>query len=159
MKIQFSTLGVRRPPIEKSAARAARLALRVKGVTEGVLQIVWTDRVRLRALNRRFRSKNRFTDVIAFRYPPTRGRGPFDPGTTGNDHPFGDVYISVDQARLNARRFGSPVAEEWIRLVTHGTLHLLGYTDYTPRARQRMWAVQEPIVRSVAKTLSTKPRF
>lgn len=148
MKILFSTRGARRPSIESIAERAARLALRGRGVS-GILQVVWTDRVRLRAMNKRFRSKSRFTDVIAFRYPAERGRSPFDPGGPAGTHPFGDLYIAVDQARLNARRFGCDPREECIRLVVHGTLHLLGYTDYTPGARRRMWAVQEPIVRKM----------
>lgn len=150
MKIRFSTYGARRPAAERRAARAARLALRRGEAAGDELNLIWTTRVRLREMNRRFRGKRRFTDVIAFRYPPEghlRRPSPFGrrPGTG----PFGDVYIATDQARLNARRFGASTNEEIVRLAAHGTLHLLGFTDYTPRARERMWDVQEPIVRRV----------
>lgn len=147
MNIVCSTLGARRPPAEARAVRGARAALRHGRTRGGELHIVWTTRARLRILNRRFRQKNRFTDVIAFRYPAERGRSPFDGPAAGA--PFGDLYIATDQARLNARRFGSTRDEEIVRLATHGTLHLLGYTDYEPAPRARMWAVQEPIVRRI----------
>lgn len=144
MIIRCSVWGAPRPVAEKKAVQAVRRALRAGGATRGELNIVWTDRARLRAMNRRFRGKRRFTDVIAFRYPPPRGRS--IGGVSADQVPFGDLYISVEQARRNAHRNRLPVDQEIIRLGVHGALHLLGYTDYTPRARARMWSVQEPIV-------------
>jgi probable rRNA maturation factor len=108
------------------------------------LNIVWVSRERLRALNRRFRGVRRYTDVIAFRYP-AHDRGFPLPHASMN--PFGDLYIALAQARLNAGKFRVPLAEEMARLAVHGTLHLLGYTDYQPRERKKMWSVQEAIVR------------
>jgi probable rRNA maturation factor len=102
-------------------------------------------------MNRRFRRTDRFTDVIAFRHGAL---GDFPLGPRGGE-PFGDLYIAVDQARANARRFGVSMEEELVRLVVHGTLHLLGYTDYEPAEKFRLWAVQEPIVRSVMKNASS----
>src|SRR5687767_1411092 len=128
MKIRFISQGARPPAVEAPARRAALAALRHEGVrAKQDLNVIWAARERVRELNRRFRGKNRFTDVIAFRYDdaenfhalPRRGRGAA---------PFGDLYIAVGQARLNAKRFGVPFKEELVRLVTHGTLHLLGYT-------------------------------
>ncbi|MGQ0644693.1 MAG: rRNA maturation RNase YbeY [Elusimicrobiota bacterium] len=132
--------------LEAAARRGALRALRRgKARGPGVLNVVWTSRGRLLALNRRFRRTDAYTDVIAFRYedpPPGPGRRPAAP-------PFGDLYIAVPQARANARRFGAGLREELIRLVVHGTLHLLGYTDYTPRAKKVMWTEQEKIVRAL----------
>jgi probable rRNA maturation factor len=121
--------------LEAAARRGALRALRRgKARGPGVLNVVWTSRGRLLALNRRFRR----TDVP----PPGPGRRPAAP-------PFGDLYIAVPQARANARRFGAGLREELIRLVVHGTLHLLGYTDYAPRAKKVMWTEQEKIVRAL----------
>ncbi len=116
----------------------------------GELTIVWTTRSELRKMNRRFRRKNRFTDVIAFRHGRDRVPGGFPLGPGGRE-PFGDLYIAVDQARANARRFGVSFDEEIVRLSVHGTLHLLGYTDYDPVAKEKMWAAQEPLVQSIMK--------
>lgn len=156
MIVSFAVDGGFRPRAQSKARTGILRALATRPpVPAGELNVVWTNRIQLRRLNRRFRSKNRLTDIIAFRHGPDGAAGAFPLGTRG-PAPFGDLYIAVDQARLNARRFGVSFDEEIVRLAVHGTLHLLGHTDYTPRPRARMWAVQEPIVRAVIGT-STGP--
>lgn len=149
MIVSFTVDRGSRPPAQAKARTAIFRALGTRPpVAAGELNVVWTNRTRLRGMNRRFRGKNRFTDIIAFRHGPDSATDRFALSVTGRA-PFGDLYIAVDQARLNARRFGVSYDEEIVRLATHGTLHLLGHTDYTPGPRARMWAVQEPIVRAV----------
>ena len=151
MKIVFSVLRARAPRAEKLALRGVRRALAVQSPPPtGELNIVWTTRAELKVLNRRFRQKNRVTAVIAFRHGSDRVPGGFPLGPAGRE-PFGDLFIGVDQARANARRFGVSFDEEIVRLAIHGTLHLLGHTDYDPVAKAKMWAVQEPIVQSIMK--------
>lgn len=149
MIVSFTVDRGSRPQAQAKARAAIFLALGTRPPVEaGELNVVWTNRDLLRGMNRRFRGKNRFTDIIAFRHGSDSAVGLF-PLTGTQQDPFGDLYIAVDQARLNARRFGVSYDEEIVRLATHGTLHLLGHTDYTPGPRARMWAVQEPIVRTV----------
>jgi probable rRNA maturation factor len=137
----------RRKSFEASACRGATAALRHEGVNpDQVLTVIFAERDRVRRLNRRFRDKNRFTDVIAFRYEED-AEGFQLSGVRSNVRPFGDLYISVAQARYNAKKFGVTLREELLRLVVHGTLHLLGYTDYVPREKKKMWAVQERILK------------
>ena len=100
----------------------------------GEMNVLWVTRRVLRSLGKRFRGADKFTDVLSFRYDEAGG-------------PFGDLFISPEQARVNARRFGVSFKEECVRLCVHGALHLLGYRDYTPPEKKRMWAAQEPIVR------------
>jgi probable rRNA maturation factor len=151
VKITFAAFRAPVPRAESLARRGVRAALAAhRPVARGELNIVWTTRDELRALNRQFRRKNLFTDVIAFRHGDSSAEGRFPLGGAEGG-PFGDLYIAVDQARANARRFGVPFDEEIVRLSTHGTLHLLGYTDYTPVEKAKMWAIQEPIVRSVMR--------
>lgn len=145
---------------EARARRGAMAALKHEGVrADQYLSVVWADRERVRRLNRRFRDKNRFTDVIAFRYE-TNTKDFFLPSFStdavrqsgampSGKEPFGDLYISVAQARFNAKKFHVTLREELLRLVVHGTLHLLGYTDYVPREKKKMWAVQERILKKI----------
>lgn len=137
MKVSFFARGARRPPtVEPPARRGIAAVLRKHKVKDqGELNVIWVSRPALRKLGRQFRKADKFTDVISFRYE--------DPGA------FGDLYISPDQARINARRFGVPFREECVRLCVHGALHLLDYRDYAPAERKKMWSVQEPIVRRV----------
>ena len=74
------------------------------------------DRV-IRKLNRDFRKKDKPTDVLAFPY----GKDELSAGV------IGDVIISRDTARRNARRYGASYQQEMKRLVIHGVLHVLGY--------------------------------
>ncbi len=62
----------------------------------------------------------------------------------------GDIYISPEVARTNARELGVGVREELVRLVAHGTLHVLGYThdEGSHRTDGEMWRKQERIVAS-----------
>jgi probable rRNA maturation factor len=88
------------------ASRAARL--------QGTVNVLVTTSQELRALNRRFRKKDRTTDVLSF--PPMCDQG------------FaGDIAISADIAARNAKLLGHSAAEEVKILVLHGTLHLAGY--------------------------------
>jgi probable rRNA maturation factor len=90
------------------ASRAARL--------HGAVNVLLTGNSELRALNSRFRGKDRPTDVLSF--PPVFGLG----------NAFaGDVAISAEMAAHNARLLGHSPAEEVEILVLHGLLHLAGY--------------------------------
>jgi probable rRNA maturation factor len=105
---------------------------KVRGVVELTLEL--TQPKRIQALNRRFRGVDRNTDVIAFRYESLVG---FD----------GDIAINVPQARLQAQKMRHTPKREIRLLLIHGILHLLGYTDYTPGPRRRMFKRQNALLR------------
>lgn len=63
-----------------------------------------------------------------------------------DDGPFGDIFISLPMARYNAERFGSTYKTEVVRLIVHGLLHLLGYSDHKKKEKEKMWQVQEKLV-------------
>lgn len=89
--------------------RFARLAQTLAQV-EGEVDILISSNTRLRDLNRRFRRKNKPTDVLSF------------PRPSG-----GDIAISAQIALDNAQRYGHNLASELKILVLHGMLHLAGY--------------------------------
>jgi probable rRNA maturation factor len=72
----------------------------------------------IRRLNRKFRDKDAATDVLSF--PAAKGLD-----GAGVNH-LGDVAISVERARVQAREEGHTVEEEIGVLMLHGVLHLLG---------------------------------
>ena len=95
----------------RALGRFAGRAQRAAGL-RGRVSILVTGSAELRRLNRRFRGKNKATDVLSF---PARGDGV-----------AGDIAISAEVAAGNARRLGhSPAAEVKI-LILHGLLHLAG---------------------------------
>jgi probable rRNA maturation factor len=108
-----------------SAARLARVAdraLAAVGRPAGLVEIAVVSDEEIRRLNARFRSVRRRTDVLAFPLEAPDAALPL----------VGEIVISADTARRQARRAGVPVALELDLLVTHGTLHLIGYDDRDP---------------------------
>jgi len=90
-------------------SRFVRKAQSLTGVA-GEVGVLITGNARVRELNRRFRRKNKPTDVLSF--PRAEG---------------GDIAISFDIARENAKHFGHNSIDELKVLVLHGMLHLAGY--------------------------------
>ena len=74
----------------------------------------------MRTLNRRYRGKDRTTDVLSF--PLRMGKFP-----RIQQRLLGDIVISVRAAERQARAAGETVYHEIDRLLVHGFLHLLGY--------------------------------
>ena len=90
------------------ASRASKL--------KGSVNVLVTGSAELRSLNRRFRAKDQPTDVLSFPPGPCFVRGL-----------AGDIAISADIAKKNARRLGHSAAQEIKILALHGVLHLVGY--------------------------------
>jgi probable rRNA maturation factor len=141
-------------------ARAVETALSgERFALSGTFCFIFVDKGFLKELNRQFRNVRRETDVISFSYmnfkegKPLKSNGVPERGrkALSGDQSLADIYISEDNAAENAERFGESRKNEFLRLVIHGTLHALGYTDYEPRAKKSMWDRQE---KALLKTLS-----
>ena len=93
--------------------------------------VCFVDDRAIRRLNSRYRGKPRATDVLSFPWQGSNGaRG----AAAGEFAGFlGDVVISVETARRNARLEGHSTANEIRWLILHGVLHLLGYDHETDR--------------------------
>lgn len=119
--------------------RVARKTLRAE-CADAALTIYVTDDAEIRALNRQFHATDAATDVLAF--------------PIGMDEPrpyLGDIVISYERARAQARAAHWRIADELDLLAVHGILHLLGYDDRTSRARAKMWKRQAEILRHTIK--------
>jgi rRNA maturation RNase YbeY len=97
----------------------------------------------MRALNRRWRGRDRPTDVLAFAQRDGAGGAPAGL--------LGDVVISVDTARRQAAEAGEPLHREGERLLVHGLLHLLGYDHERSAAEARRMQRRE---RALARWLA-----
>ena len=122
---------------------AVRAVARSERVRDAMISITFVRRSAIQRLNRAHLKRNRPTDVIAFGFRRTGRSAPI----------VGDVYIAPDVARQSARLNGVSVREEIIRLVVHGTLHVLGHDHPETQARTRspMWRKQERLVARLAR--------
>ena len=112
--------------------RFARRARKLAGIS-GEVAILVTGNRQLRDLNRRFRRKDKTTDVLSFSHADGAG---------------GDIAVSADMARQNAARYGHRPLEELKILVLHGMLHLAGYDHATDNGKM---AAQELALRARLK--------
>jgi probable rRNA maturation factor len=103
---------------------------------EATVSVTFLGPVRMQALNRAYLGHDRPTDVIAF------GLG------QPNGSVVGDVYVCRAIAAREATRRGIPLRQELVRLVVHGTLHVLGWEhpEDESRVRAPMWRRQERYV-------------
>jgi probable rRNA maturation factor len=115
-------------PAARLMARWADAALGARGAgCEMALEVVSAPRMRL--LNRRYRGKDRPTNVLSF---------PASPAPDVRPRPLGDVLICPAVLRREARAQGKSEKAHWAHLVVHGTLHLAGYDHEEPRDAARM---------------------
>jgi probable rRNA maturation factor len=110
--------------------------LELRGVA---LAVTLTTDARIRALNRRWRQKNHATDVLSF------PGGPPPPGWPG-PLVLGDVVISLDTARRQAKHEGRTLSGELDRYLAHGLLHLLGHDHHAQGPALRMAALEDRLL-------------
>ncbi len=110
-----------RRQLRVEVARMVRAAARTEGQPDFEVGLRLVDDLAIHALNRGYRAKDKPTDVLAFaqREGPTRAINPTL---------LGDIVISVDTARRQARR---GLHAELLHLASHGLCHLLGYDHKT----------------------------
>ena len=110
----------RLPAVSTMARFLARARKEVK--LSGQVSVLLTTDEAQRRLNRRFRGKNKPTDVLSF---------PADQTVPGAEKIAGDLSISVPTARRQAEQQGHALSTELKVLILHGVLHLAGYDHET----------------------------
>ncbi len=133
--------GVRSSVALARLARVGALVLRAEKAGAALLSITLVSRRRIAAMNRRHLGHSGATDVISFGFRDPLGAV------------IGDIYICPEIASVNAKRHGVPVREELVRLVVHGTLHVVGHghPEDESRTTSLMWRRQERLLARALK--------
>jgi len=118
--------------LEMFARKAAELCLRLPrrkktdlAQLREISVLIVSDR-KIASLHRQFMNESGPTDVITFQH--------------------GEIFVGVESARRNARRFGNAFERELRLYVVHGLLHLHGFDDRNAASAQRMQVVQRKIL-------------
>ncbi len=123
--------------------RIARAALLAEGVVRGELSVLVTRDARIRALNSRFRGKDKATNVLSFpQEDPFAARGTARRGTRAIPRRaplIGDVVVSVDTVARQGLATGSGFRYTFAYYLVHGILHLLGHDHHRPAEARRMY--------------------
>ena len=93
-------------------------------------------------INRKYLKHNLYTDVITFLVSPK------------NEPVFGEVYLSTDRIKENAKKYRVSYQNELLRVIIHGALHLSGFEDKTKTQREKM-RKKENFYLNLFKTSST----
>lgn len=123
--------------LQQFAIRALAECLRIPGIKgtdlekNGEISVVFVSDRRIAELHRRFLQASGPTDVITFQH--------------------GEIFVSVEMARRNARRFGCSVESELRLYIAHGLLHLHRFDDKDKAGAAEMERVQKKLVMAARK--------
>ena len=148
-RVQVSSEEVPLPPWGRALKSFALNVLDALGRDKWDLSILLCDDETISELNSRYRGKAEATDVLSF----ALGEGeqfPTGPGNSRKRRLAGDIVISLDTLKENARRFKISEDEELRRLLIHGILHLDGMDHRSNKETEPMLQVQERIMKSLS---------
>lgn len=113
----------------------------VEGITIPYeVSVIFVDNAKIHEINREYRQIDRPTDVISFAMQEGEVLGLED------EKILGDIFISIEQAKIQAENYGHSLEREMGFLACHGLLHLLGYDHQTKEQETEMFTKQEAIL-------------
>jgi len=108
------------------------------------LSCVLIDDQKIHEINKEYRNIDRSTDVISFALEDSEQY--YVPGMPRS---IGDIFISVDHAKMQADEYGHSLKREMCFLFTHGLLHLLGFDHMEADDEAKMVARQKAILEAL----------
>lgn len=102
-----------------------RTCIVAHGRIAGSINYIFTSNPYLRDINQEYLNHNYFTDVITFDYSDVNLIS-------------GDVFISVEQVRINSESYNSGFDDELRRVMIHGVFHLIGFNDESDEEKKVM---------------------
>ena len=128
--ITYHAEGIKMPAIKRRETTAWIKAVAANyGRKVGEIGYLFVNDKKILEVNNEYLGHDYYTDIITFDY---------DEGNQIN----GDLIISLDTVRSNAKLFGKPYEEELYRVIIHGVLHLCGINDKGPGERELMEAAE-----------------
>jgi probable rRNA maturation factor len=136
------------PAVTAPLSALITLTLALEQRRAGEITVVLTDDATVRELNRRWRRIDRATDVLSFDYgeAPAGAKRAVRPRRPPAVH--GDLAISIDRLREQAKRYRVIQGRELARLVVHGTLHLAGLDHHREAERRHMRSRERAALRA-----------
>lgn len=117
-------------------------AIEKEKLEDVTFNLIIVDNEYIHELNRNYRGIDRETDVITFALEDENSIIVPDDVIRN----LGDIYISIDKARMQADEYGHELLRELSFLAVHGFYHLLGYDHMTSEEEKIMFAKQEEVL-------------
>ncbi len=112
------------------------------------LSVTLTDNETIQKYNREYRKKDKPTDVLSFPFHPETKAGERIEAQSDDDKHLGDIIISLEYVKDDAKNWGHTFEQRMRVLLVHGIYHLLGYdhvenSDYEIMKKQEGWLLHE----------------
>ena len=115
---------------QKAIIELCSKVLDAENCNDAKIDFILKDREFLNSLKKEYFKMDVYTDVMAF--------------NLGDKNKIeGEVYISVEDVLENSKLYSKTFNEEFLRIVIHGLLHLLGYDDKTKKEKDNMTLLEE----------------
>ncbi len=115
--------------------------------TEKELNVIIVDNNKIQEINRTYRNKDYITDVISF--ASIDSKDDFIHIVEEETEFLGDIFISIDKAKEQAKEYKHSFEREISFLVIHGVLHLLGYDHIESEDEKIMFSLQKALLQQL----------
>lgn len=120
--IEINNLAGYRGVDKKTFSTVAKKVLLGENRETETVSLAFVDKTEMQKLNRKFRKKNKPTDVLSF----SAQGGPAWGGESENNF-LGEIIICPDVVKENAEKYKVSAKSEMLKVFVHGILHLCGY--------------------------------
>jgi len=122
--------------LEKKEVRVwLKNVVKKEGKKLGCLNFIFCSDRHLLEINKKFLNHTTLTDVISFDFSESKKTIE------------GDVYISTDRVKENAKKYSVSFKKELLRTVVHGVLHLIGYKDKKKKEKKIMFLKEQTFLK------------
>ena len=160
ININYEKISVLNVPVTRNIRQCVEATLNAEGITAPCeINVLVTDDVAIRGINLASSQIDKATDVLSFPMfnlepgnPPTDWEEYLDPET--GMCPLGDMCISLERAKAQAKEFGHSVKREVGYLTIHSMLHLLGYDHLDEGPMKRLLRDREEAIAATIPGMS-----
>jgi len=133
------------PVIKSALYLITKLTDQELGELKGLVNLIFCDEQLIRELNKKYRQKDKVTDVLSFAYHDSSA-------SSNNSDLLGEIYIDLDQVKRQAPEYNNSFDQELFKLFIHGMLHLRGYDHETDSSFRVMKLLEDKITKMLAES-------
>jgi rRNA maturation RNase YbeY len=139
LAISFFSEDVKKPLYdEKLFSHGIDLIIKSYDKSVGEINYIFCSDNYLLDINRQYLDHDDLTDIITFDY-------------TDDNSISGDIFISIDRVEENGNIFGDGFDKEFLRVISHGILHLIGFKDKTEEEKSEMRLAEDNCIMLIKK--------
>ena len=129
----FNTSGIEIPINESDAISVLEQIQKDQNCEYESVELVYVDETEITRINKEYLVHDYITDIITFRLDDGVNLSAIE----------GTIYCCAQRISEQASEFNQTVKDEFLRVMIHGLIHLLGYNDQTPEEKKEMTRLED----------------